>query len=98
MNNIKEKYVARAFTDPIFKASYNYMYFVDILLQIINASTTADWQLHLSTGNMLAPIFFAMDRTKYKRLWPRYLADMEALENDEEIWEEFLNGNFAVSQ
>ena len=46
---------------------------------LVAASPNADLHLHLQAGEALSKLFFAMDRLKYKRLWPRYIADMHAL-------------------
>ena len=40
-----------------------------------------------------------MDRIKYKRLWPHYIADMHALKNDHpETWKELELGNISVTK
>ena len=43
--------------------------------------------------------FSAMDRLKYKRLWPRYTADMHALKTDHpDTWRELDEGNISVTK
>ena len=43
--------------------------------------------------------FSAMDRLKYKRLWPRYTADMHALKTDHpDTWRERDEGNISVTK
>lgn len=40
-----------------------------------------------------------MDRLKYKRLWPRYIADMHALKTDHpDTWKELEEGNISVTK
>ena len=44
-------------------------------------------------------MFCAMDRIKYKRLWPRYIADMLALKIDHpETWRELEETNISVTK
>ena len=81
------------------KSMVNYIRHVDTLLQFIKASRLKDWELHLKAGEKLTGLFFAMDRLKYKRLWPRYISDMQALEKeDPKIWNAFIEGDFAVTK
>ena len=76
MNGQLHNFFVDGFKDPKFKTAYNFMHFVDTLLQFIKATHTADWGLHMSSSHGLAKIFFAMDHLKYKKLWPHYIADM----------------------
>ena len=40
-----------------------------------------------------------MDRIKYKRLWPRYIADMRDLKTDyPQTWKELQTGNISVTK
>ena len=45
----------------------SYMKMVEILLNFIRATRTADWCLHLASLKMMLPWFFAYDRTNYAR-------------------------------
>ena len=58
------------------KSMMNYLHQVETILFFVAASRNADLALHLEAGEALSKMFFAMDRIKYKRLWPRYIADM----------------------
>ena len=63
------------------------------------ASRNGDLHLHLQAGEELSKQFFAMNRIKYKRLWPRYIADMHVLKNDHpETWKELEEGNISVTK
>ena len=64
------------------------------ILHFIAASRNADLKLHLQDGEELSKIFFALDRIKYKRLWPRYISDMHALKSSHpDTWRELEAGN-----
>ena len=55
--------------------------------------------LHLQAGEALCKLFFALDRIKYKRLWPRYIADMQELKQSHpETWRELKDGNISVTK
>ena len=76
----------------------NYIHRVETILAFVAASRNADLKLHLQAGEALSKLFFAMDRIKYKRLWPRYIADMHALkDNHPEAWKELEHGNISVT-
>ena len=77
----------------------NYLYRVESILFFVAASWSSDLNLHLQAGEALSKLFFAMDRIKYKRLWPRYIADMQALKTEHpETWLELENGNISVTK
>jgi len=85
--------------DAMFMATLNYLQFVEILLFFFffAASRNADMELHLAAGEQLNKLFFSMDHIKYKRLWPRYLADMKDLkEKHPETWKELEGGCLSV--
>ena len=70
-----------------------------MILYFVAASRNADLHLHLQAGEALGKLFFAMDRLKYKRLWPRYIADMHALKTDHpDTWRELEEGNISVTK
>ena len=68
--------------DAILRSLMNYFHRVETILYFIRASRDADLHLHLEAGEALGKLCFAMDKIKYKRLWPQYIADMYALKTD----------------
>ena len=68
--------------NAMFRSMMNYLHRVETILYFVAASRNADLHLHLEGGEALSKLFFPMDRIKYKRLWPRYIADMHALKID----------------
>jgi len=65
----------------------------------VAASRSADLALHLQAAAALSKLFFAFDRIKYKRLWPRYIADMHDLRtNHPETWKELEAGNLSITR
>ena len=62
--------------NAMFKLMMNYLHRVETILFFVAASRNADLALHLVAGKALSKMLLAMDRIKYKRLWPRYIADM----------------------
>lgn len=84
-------------SNPLFKFVMGYMHMISLIYTFIRATRDGIWELHLSSLDMLCKYFFALDKQKYARLVPLYLADMSALETtDPDIYEEFINGNFSV--
>ena len=73
---------AQRFNNAMFKSLMNYIHRVDTILCFVAASRNADLVLHLEAGEALSKMFFDMDQIKYKRLWPRYIADMYDLRTD----------------
>ena len=63
----------------MFKSLMNYLHQVETILLFVEASRNVDLVLHLEAGEALSKLFFAMDQIKYKRLWPRYIADMHEM-------------------
>ena len=85
--------------NAVFRSMMNYLHRVATILYFIAASRNADLHLHLEAGEALSKLFFAMDRIKYKRLWPRYIADMHALKIDQpETWRELEESNISVTK
>ncbi len=83
--------------NAMFKAMINYIHRVETILFFVAATRNADLDLHLQAGEQLSKLFFAFDRIKYKRLWPRYITDMHDLRtNHPETWKELQAGNIAV--
>jgi hypothetical protein len=86
-------------SNAMFKSMMNYVHHVEIILFFIEASRNSDLTLHLQAGEALNKLFFALDRIKYKRLWPRYIADMQELKRTHpETWHELQNGNISVTK
>ena len=83
----------------MFLSLTNYLHRVEAILDFVAASRSNDLSLHLCAGEGLSKLFFAFDRIKYKRLWPRYLADMKALKiRHPDTWHELENGNISVTK
>ena len=87
------------------KASYmfafwdEYLEMVSLMHSFIRAERSGDWSLHLNATAGMMPYFCAMDRMNYSRWLPIYLADMNSLpEMHPVVFEEFMNGNHAVSR
>lgn len=99
MRQLKE-WGAQKSTNAMFKSMMNYLHRVETILYFVAASRNADLTLHLQAGEALSKMFVAMDRIKYKRLWPRYIADMHALQTDHpETWRELqAGGNISVTK
>ena len=82
-----------------FKSMINYLHRVETILFFVAASRKAVLALHLEAGEALSNMLFAMDRIKYKRLWPRYIADMYDLRtNHPNTWKELEAGNISVTK
>ena len=85
--------------NAMFCSLMNYLHRVDTIRYFVAASRIGDLHLHLEAGEALSKLFFAMDRLKYKRLWPRYIADMHALKtNHPDTWRELEEGNDSVTK
>ena len=86
-------------SNAMFKATTNYLHHVETILFFVETSRNSDLVLHLQAGEALSKFFFALDRIKYKRLWPRYTADMQELKTSHpETWRELQNGNISVTK
>ena len=76
-----------------------YMNMIQRMLMFIHASRSKNWLLHLHATEDLIPDIRSMDRIKYCRLLPIYIAEMYALESsDPGIWEAFYKGEFSVQK
>lgn len=85
--------------NAMFKSIMNYLHRVETILFFIASSRNADLSLHLQAADSLSKLFFAFDRIKYKRLWPRYIADMHDLKTTHpETWKELEAGNLSVTR
>lgn len=95
-----KEWEAHKSTNAMFKSMMNYLHRVETILYFVAASRNADLTLHLQAGEALSKMFFAMDRIKCQRLWPRYIADMHTLQTDHpETWRELqAGGNISVTK
>ena len=86
-------------SSAMFKSMMNYIHRVETILFFVEASRNADLSLHLEASEALSKLFLALDRTKYKRLWPRYIADMQELKTKHPAtWQELEDGNISVTK
>ena len=86
-------------SNAMFKSIMNYLHRVETILFFVEASRNADIALHLEAGEALSKLFFAFDRIKYKRLWPRYIADMHEMKTKHPVtWKELEDGNISVTK
>src|SRR6218665_61384 len=77
------------------KAMMNYLHRVETILFFVAATRNADLEVHLQAGEQLSKLFFAFYSIRYKRLWPRYIADMYDLRtNHPKTWA----GNISVTK
>ncbi len=99
MKNFQDWEVQRS-ENAMFRSMMMYLHRVKTILFFISASRNAGLSLHLQAGEALNKLFFAMDRIKYKRLWPCCIADMYMLKiNYPETWKELAEkGNISVTK
>ena len=77
----------------------NYMKMYEVLLLFTRATRQDNWNLHLSSLELMIPYFFVHDLQNYARLMPVYRAQMHGLkESDPTIWQYFHYGNFFCEQ
>jgi len=102
-----QKYVMKRLQDweaqkaqnAMFCSLMNYLHQVETIIYFVAASRIGDLHLHLQAGEALSKLFFAMDRLKYKRLWPRCIADMHTLNtNHPNTWRELEEDNISVTK
>ncbi len=94
-----QKWKEQKSQNAMFKAMMNYLHRVKTILSFIAATRNADLELRLQAGEALSKLFFAMDRIKYKRLWPRYIADMHDLRtNHRQTWEKTTSRQYISHQ
>jgi len=76
-----------------------YLEQVESLLQFISACRSGDWEGYLAALENQIKYFFAHDLLNYARLMPVYLAQMNALEQDDLArWEALKSGDFVVAK
>ena len=64
---------------PLFVVTRYYMKMVMVMLSLIKAVRTGDWQLHLLSLKLFSKYFFAHDKINYAGMIPVYLAEISAL-------------------
>ena len=64
----------------MFSFREEYCSMVNIVLHLIKAERTGNWNLHFSAVATMTPHFFAMDRPNYSRWLLMYPIDMHCLE------------------
>ena len=75
----------------------SYLDMVDLLLNIIFACRSGQWNLLIECLRDVIPYAFAYDHHNYARYVTVMLGDMLSLPDDfPEIYQEFVNGNFTV--
>ena len=76
-----------------------YMRMVERFFQFIHATRARDWLLYLSAAEELCVDITSMDRLKYRRLLPVYIADMKHLDVFEPaVNNSFVEGEFCVKK
>ena len=76
-----------------------YMRMVKRSFQSIHATRTRDWHLYLSVDEELCVDITSMDRLKYRRLLPVYIADVKHLDVfDPALNNSFVEGEFCVKK
>ena len=75
----------------------NFLQGADILLHLLRAERSGDFELHLNAVCMTLPWFRAADRHNYAKYVPIYVAGMKALENlHPESYQHMAQGGFVV--
>ena len=60
--------------NAMFESMINDLHRVEAIRFIVAATRNTDLELHLQAREQLSKLFFAFDRIKYKRPWPRYIS------------------------
>ena len=80
--------------NAMFKSMMNNLHRVETILFFVAASWNADLALHLEAEEALSKMLFAMEIKRYKRLRPRYIADMyDVRTNHPNTWRKLEVGN-----
>ena len=84
----------------MFKATLNYLHHVHDFLHWVFKKIRLEYlNIHLQAGEALNKPSFALDRRKYKRLWPRDIADMKEMRSTHpKTWHELETGNISVTK
>ena len=71
----------------------------EVLLLFTRPTCQGNWNLHLSSLELMIPYFFVHHLQNYARFMPVYMAQMHALkESDPTIWQSFHDGSFSVNK
>lgn len=82
----------------LFKSLIIYVLHVETILSFLEATRNFDLTLHLQAGKVVSDLFFALDRIKYKHLWPQYIPEMQELKKSyPETRREIQDGNISVA-
>ena len=69
------------------------------LLNFIQSSWSRNWLFHLKSAEEMMPDFSSMNRTKYHRTWPVYIANMYDLQHRAPyVWDAFMKGDFSCQK
>lgn len=85
--------------EPMTTYWLEYMKMTSTVLSFIRAERDGCWELHLKSFRQMLPWFHVYDHNNYARWGPVYLRDMQLLPTTApEVYEEFKEGRFAVSE
>ena len=105
IEKVREEKIFRSFqqfkdrlnNQPRFLNSYVKM--DEVLLLFTRPTCQGNWNLHLSSLELMIPYFFVHHLQNYARFMPVYMAQMHALkESDPTIWQSFHDGSFSVNK
>ena len=72
---------------------------VQRLLTFIEASRTRNWLLHISSAEEITKDIIYMDRIKYRKAMPVFIAEMRNLEHTHpQVWKYIMEGFFSVQK
>ena len=76
-----------------------YIRMVKRLLNFIQASRSRNWSLHLKSSEEMMLNFSSMNRMKYRKMWPVYIADMYDLQHRAPaVWTVFMRGDLSCQK
>ena len=68
-------------------------------LTFIQTSRSCNWFLHLKSAEEMMLDFSSMNRMKYHRMWPVYIADIYDLQNRApDVWAVFMREDFSCQK
>lgn len=77
----------------------SYIEMVEQLLDLIRATRTSDWKLHLEVTRAMMPWMFSYDHMNYARYLPVYWLEMQDLQSSHPtIYRDFMAGRWAVQR
>ena len=75
----------------------SFLEMIEVLLNLIYAIRSGNWNLYIKTVRSTLPWFFAYGRQNYSRYFKAYYYDLAFLNiSHPEIYREFPNGNFSI--